>query len=274
METFVNDENAMQDIDISSRQGESHKYHLEEFDGPIDLLLFLIRKNEVNIYDIPIATITEQYLSYVKYATRVSLEDSTEFYVMAATLLYIKSRMLLPVDMDLEDEIEDPRKDLVERLIEYQKYRKLTSLMQEREEQAEWYLERKKIQTTLEFEPDENLWEQIEVWDLLKTFSKIMNNLSAERIISLYEEVSVNEKIALIMEFLETKGEFSFEDLIIRKGSLMDVVCAFLAILECVKSRMILIMQNKLFGDIRIRPRPHELHVASEIEGGDDYYES
>jgi segregation and condensation protein A len=107
-------------------QGEKQSFKLEKFEGPLDLLLFLIRKAEINIYDIPIAAITEQYLGYLKYATRVDLDNITEFYLMAATLIWIKSRMLLPVEVDLESELEDPRRELVEKLIEYQKYKKLS----------------------------------------------------------------------------------------------------------------------------------------------------
>jgi len=243
---------------VSSPESSGHRFQLSDFEGPLDLLLYLIKKNEVNIYDIPIATITEQYLAFINFSTRVPLEDLTDFYLLASTLIYIKSKMLLPLEINLEDEIEDPRRELVERLIEYQKFRKLTELMHDREERTEWSLERRKIQQTLGFEQDAELWEKIEVWDLLKTFSKMMSNISPERIISLYEEVSVNEKIALIMEFIETKESFLFEELVVRRGSVMDIVCAFLAILECVKTKLIIIMQNKLFGDIRIQGRKVE----------------
>jgi segregation and condensation protein A len=231
---------------------DSYRFQLEEFEGPLDLLLFLIKKNEINIYDIPISRITEQYLAYIKYNTRQDLEHVTDFYLMAATLLYIKSRMLLPVEIDLEEELEDPRKELVERLIEYQKFRKLSELMAEKERETEWFIERRKIQTALPFEEEGNQWEQIEVWDLLRTFSHIMTNLTPERIINMYEEVSINEKISLIQEFLETRGEFFFTDLIIKPDSIMEIICAFLAILESVKMKRIRILQNRLFGDIRI----------------------
>ena len=93
--------------------GEGRHFHLKDFEGPLDLLLFLIRKNEVNIYDIPISSITEQYLGYLQSDETTDLDDLTEFYAMAATLLYIKSRMLLPVQIDLDDELEDPRRELI-----------------------------------------------------------------------------------------------------------------------------------------------------------------
>jgi segregation and condensation protein A len=171
---------------------------------------------------------------------------------MAATLLYIKSRTLLPVETEFEDEAQDPRQELVERLIEYQKFRKLSELMEEKEREAEWIVERKKLQRLLPFD-DEELWEKVDIWDLLKTFSGLMANLPGERIFDLYEEVSVNEKITLLTELLENHGECSFTDLVARNGSVMDRVCAFLAILEAVKIRMILILQNRMFGDILIR---------------------
>jgi segregation and condensation protein A len=125
--------------------------------------------------------------------------------------------------------------------------------MEEKEREAEWIVERKKLQRPLPFE-DEELWEKVDIWDLLKTFSALMANLPGERIIDLYEEVSVNEKISLLTELLEDHGECSFTDLVVRNGSVMDIVCAFLAVLEAVKIRMILIFQNRMFGDILIRP--------------------
>jgi segregation and condensation protein A len=232
---------------------QKQHFHLGDFDGPLDLLLFLIRKSEVNIYDIPIASITEQYLSYLNFATKVDLDTMTEFYLMAATLLYIKSKMLLPVELNLDDEIEDPRRDLVEKLIEYQKFRKLSDLMAQKEGEVEWIIERAGSQRILPFS-DEGIWEQVTVWDLLQTFSSLLTSMSSERIIDLYEEVSVNEKVTLIAELLEEREEFLFTDLVKRR-SLLEIVCAFWAVLELVKERRISVMQNRLFGDIRIRAR-------------------
>ncbi|HCM26199.1 MAG TPA: segregation/condensation protein A [Treponema sp.] len=231
----------------------NRNFRLKEFEGPLDLLLFLIKKNEVNIYDIPVAQITEQYLEYLSFATEIDLDDLTDFHAMAATLIYIKSRMLLPVEIELEDDMDDPRQELVEKLIEYQKFKKLSVLMEDKERESEWVIERKKMQRALPF-ADEGLWEKVDVWDLLKTFSGLMTSLTSERIIDLYEEVSINEKIALMNELLETKGECSFDDLVVRNGSIMDIVCAFLAVLEAVKFRMVTIYQNRMFGDILIRP--------------------
>jgi segregation and condensation protein A len=227
-------------------------YSLKEFEGPLDLLLALVRKNEVNIYDIPIAQITDQYIEYLRYAETMDLDDVTEFHAMAATLLYIKSRTLLPIEIDTDDEA-DPRQELVERLIEYQKFKKLSFLMEEKEQEAAWVLERRKIQNVLPF-TDGDLWEQVDIWELLKVFTALKRRLPGESIVDLYEEITVNEKITLMAELLENRGECLFTDLIVRSGSIMDIVCAFLAILEAVKVRMITIFQNRMFADILIRP--------------------
>ncbi len=243
-----------------------NKFKINNFEGPLDVLLFLIKKSEINIYDIPIAQITEQYIDFLDYAVSVNLDNLTEFYVMASTLLYIKSRMLLPVEIDIYDELEDPRKELVDRLIEYQKFKKLSDLMTEQEKESEWRIERTKKQRTLPFPDDDGLWEQIDIWDLFQTFSNIITSLSSERIIDMYEEVSINEKVALMYELLENKQEFYFTELITRTNSMMDVVCAFLALLESVKQKRIFILQNKLFGDILIRRREEQNH--EEVSDG------
>ncbi|MDR0447308.1 MAG: segregation/condensation protein A [Treponema sp.] len=235
----------------------NRSFKVKEFEGPLDLLLFLVKKNEINIYDIPIAQITEQYLAYLKYATDLDLEDLTEFHALAAALLYIKSRMLLPVEIDLDD-FNDPRQELVETLIEYQKFKKLTGLMEERSRETEWVIERKKLQWPLPFNDDE-LWEEIDVWELVKTFAGLMNSIQGEqKIIDLFEEVSINEKITLLSELMETRGICNFTDLITGRGSLMDKICAFLALLEAIRSKMVTVYQNRMFGDIQIRSRNNQ----------------
>jgi segregation and condensation protein A len=258
METAINAEIPL--FQEFPRNENAYTFKLREFEGPLDLLLFLIKKNDVNIYDIPIAEITRQYLDHLRYLAEFDLDGLSEFHAMAASLLYTKSRMLLPVEIDF-DEIEDPRQELVTQLIEYQKFKKLSELMEERGGEVEWVFERKKLQRPLPF-GDDNLWEKIDVWDLLKTFSNLMSSITKERIYDLYEEVSVNEKITLITELLENRGECLFTDLVVRSGSMLDIVCAFLAILEAVKNRMITILQHRMFGDILIRP--HAAATASE----------
>ena len=236
---------------IANNPGISFK--INQFEGPLDLLLFLIKKNEINIYDIPIAQITEQYLEYLIYAEDFNLEEVSEFHTEAATLLLIKSRMLLPVKID-EDDDEDPRQELVERLIEYQKFKKLSELMEEKEQEAEWVIERKRLERTLPFADDE-LWVKADIWALLQTFTSMVSGLSTEmeHIFNLYEEVTINEKTALLSEIIELKGECRFTDLVIRHGSILDIICAFLALLDAVKVRMVMVFQHRMFGDILIR---------------------
>ena len=239
---------------MNESTNEKTNYSAGNFEGPLDLLLFLIKKKEINIYDIPIGEITEQFLEYLDYAVSTDLGDLTDFYSMAADLLYIKSKMLLPMETNLDDgELEDPRQELVDKLIEYQKFKKLSALMEEREDQNEWSFERKRVQRLLPFE-EEELWDKVDTWQLMKTFSKIVQAYSQEQILTMYEEISVSEKITLMNELLENKGECFFTDLIVRKENLMDIVCAFMAILEAVKFKMACIYQNRMFGDIKIRP--------------------
>lgn len=253
----------------SDTSANPQNYKVSSFEGPIDLLLYLVRKNEVNIYDIPIAEITEQFMEAIKLSTSINLDNVTDFYLMASTLIYIKSRMLLPVEVNFEDDIEDPRKELVERLIQHQKIKKLSKLMEEKEQETEWVVERKKDQRMLPFDDDDNLWHEVEVWELVKSFSSIMKNINSEKIVNLFEEVSVNEKITLMNELIENQGNIMFTDLLINPDSILEIVCSFLALLEQVKLKAVRVFQNRLFGDIRISRRDEE-EKKEEIEGSID----
>ncbi len=255
---------------VKEKDDSRRRFAAGEFEGPLDLLWFLIHKSEVNIYDIPIAEITEQYLEYLDYAVQTDLGDLSEFYRWAAMLLNMKSRMLLPVEVDYEDEdVEDPRQELVDKLIEYQKFKKLSELMEKQEDDSEWSFERSRIQRVLPFEDRDSDWEEIDTWDLLqqmqKMFKSMMRQYSNDTILNMYEEISVNEKITLMSELLEKDGECMFSDLITREGNEMDVICAFMAILEAVKFRMITIMQNRVFGDIKLCRRDEAEVVPLEI---------
>ena len=236
----------IQDNNMVSEQTEnvSHKFKLGEFEGPLDLLLFLIRKSEINIYDIPISEIVEQYLAFLEYATKKNLDNLSEFYTMAATLLYIKSRMLLPVEVDIDDEFEDPRAELVERLIEYQKFKKLSEIMSDKEKESEWIIERTSNQRNLPFVNDDELWEEIDIWDLLQTFSSIISNLSNEQILDIYEEVTLNAKITLMNEMLDKQSEILLS--------------------EFKKNKIISVYQNRMFGDIRIRKYQNKIETSRE----------
>jgi len=181
--------------------------------------------------------------------------------------------MLLPVSGDGDEEdYDDPRQELVDKLIEYQRYRKLSDMMSDREEELEYELERRSAQPVLPFDDSEALWEQLDVWDLLKTFSQLVSNISSDRLISLYEEVTVNEKLTLIEELLDRSGEFMFTDLVRNQESIMEFVCAFIAILESARQRTIRIMQNRMFGDIRVVAGLRDLEYSyetDEVQGED-----
>lgn len=236
---------------------ERRQYVAGEFEGPLDLLWALIHEQKIDIYDIPIVQITEQFLEYLDFAESVNLGDLSEFYNMAAKLIYIKSKTMLPYEKSAsdDDDYEDPRDELVERLIEYHKFKKLSYLMEEKEDENEWDFERKKIKRIVPVEQDD-VWKRIDTWDLLEQMQKMFKNLMSaytdSKILDMYEEISVNEKITLINEFLDEKGECLFTDLITRAGSELDIICAFMAVLEAVKFKMAVIYQHSSFGDIKI----------------------
>ncbi|MDX9810230.1 MAG: segregation/condensation protein A [Sphaerochaetaceae bacterium] len=241
----------------SETDHRSHlSYTLDQFEGPLDLLLYLIQKAQINIYDIPIAQITDQFIGYLNLAEKPDLDELADFYLMAAHLLLIKSRMLLPRSSILDDdeELDDPRSELVERLLEYQKYKRYSTLLSDSNRQGELYIQRKKAQFMLPFD-DSDLWNEISVWDLLKTFTSLLRSITTEQVFNVYEEVTTKQKITLMYELFEKQDELSFFDIVANPESRLDVICAFLAILEAVKFHMVVIIQHQLFGDILIRKR-------------------
>lgn len=227
------------------------------FEGPLDLLWSLIHENKINIFDIPIAQITEQFLEYLDWAQQLDLQDLSEFYFWASKLACMKSRLLLPHEVRGEDsdDSEDAREELVEQLIEYQRFKKLSALMEERQDVSEWSFERKGIDRTLPLD-DENLWQKVDSWSLLLDMQKMFKNLTDlrrnKRIMDLSEDISPKEKLALMSELLEERNECMFTQLITRRQNALDVVCAFMAILEAVKLELVEIYQNVMFGDIKI----------------------
>ncbi len=236
---------------------QKRKFIAGQFEGPLDLLWSLIRENKINIYDIPIAEITEQFLNYLDYVSETNLQDLSEFYSWAARLVHIKSRMLLPVEITYNDDenMEDPRTELVEQLIEYQRFKKLSLLMEEQEEHNEWNLERRKVNRFIPFETKGDGWEKVDADSLLLDMKQIYMNLTSsntEILGSITDDITPNEKITLMNEFLERKGECMFTELITHRGNPLDLVCAFIAILEAAKFDMAEIYQNKIYGDIKI----------------------
>lgn len=236
---------------------EGISYKTAAFEGPLDLLLYLIQKSEINIYDIPIAEITDQFMHYMKSEAVTSLGDISDFYKMAADLLWIKSRMLLPVDIEFDEEYEDPRKELVQRLLDYQKFKKYSQLLFGSERQGELLVERRKAQFMLPFS-DEELWHDADVVDLLRTYADLMGKIDSlsHKVFNIYEEVTINEKVTLMNELLESNDVIHFTDVIVKINSPEHVISAFLAVLESVKDCLILIRQDADYGDIAIWRRP------------------
>ncbi len=229
-------------------------YTLEKFEGPLDLLLHLIQKAKVNIYEIPVAQITDQFLEYLNEAEQMPLDELSDFYQMAAHLLYMKSRMLLPSfdSIEEDEEFSQLKSDLIDSLIEYQKYKRYSALLATSQEEGELFIPRKRSGFALPFK-DEELFGETNVWDLFQSFSKMLRSITPQQVFSVYEEVTIKQKIALMSELFESTEVIRFVDLIVNYSSPFDLICAFLAILDAVKFSMIEISQDELFGEIMIR---------------------
>ncbi|MFC4767305.1 segregation and condensation protein A [Effusibacillus consociatus] len=237
---------------------------LESFEGPLDLLLHLVEKNEMDIYNIPIVEITEQYLSYIRAMQELKLDIASEFLVMAATLLAIKSNMLLPKPEPLElddvfdmmEEGMDPRQLLMERLIEYKKFKHLAAELQSRETHRSSIYTRPPADLSV-FIPDEepNPVQGVSLYDLLDAFRSALMKAEEEEPVAHVQrdEVSVKERISEILEFLHSaQGQASFTSLLSRYRRRSEIVVTFLAILELIKNNKIRCIQQHLFADIQL----------------------
>ena len=232
-------------------------FHLAQYDGPLDLLLDLIRKQQINVYDIPIAQITAQYLEYMQQAAELDIELSSEFVFMAATLIHIKSRLLLPRDPELDrlSPEEDPRQELVERLIQHQQFKNAAEMLQQKRliEEAVW--SHPQIQAFLSDGESREL--AVTIFDLVKTFQGVLERTKNRPVYELGKEnVSVPEMIDFLRRQLEDERRaevLSVTRLFDRQRSRRAMICLFLAILELVKRRSIELVQERLFGEIAIR---------------------
>ncbi|MBI4398977.1 MAG: segregation/condensation protein A [Candidatus Omnitrophica bacterium] len=239
---------------------------LPVFEGPLDLLLELIKKNEVNIYDIPITEITRQYIDYLNQMREMDLEVAGEFLIMAATLLYIKSKMLLPDEPAEEEELEeDPREALVRKLLEYQAFKEAAS------ELGEMELARSKIFTRqladfyfkdLEEEAALQAPLSADLSDLLQAFHKVLKAISRENIHEVFEQViTIDQKIEHIRRYIREKREFYFSELLPQSVTRNELIVTFLAMLEITRQKAIYVEQKKMFEDIRIRSLSLNGHV-------------
>jgi segregation and condensation protein A len=231
----------------------STQFQLEIFEGPLDLLLHLIKKNEVSITDIPIATITEQYLATLELMQTLNLDLAGEFLVMAATLVHIKSRMLLPAGVDGEDEEDegvDPREELVRRLLEYQRYKDAAAELEQREVLTRDVFVR--ASATIE-EAGPREFREVSVFELVGALKRVIDRLPKDAIHEVtLDKVTVREKMTLLLDKLHNQGKIFFEALFDEVRTRMEVVVTFLAMLELVKVRAIRISQDELNGPIVI----------------------
>ena len=235
---------------------EEYRVKLDVFEGPLDLLLYLIRKEEVDIYDIPIERITQQYIAYLDLMRMLDLSIAGEFIVMAATLMMIKSRMLLPADErtaeDEEEEEGDPRWDLVRQLVEYKKFKDAAIHLGSLEEQQENIFLRPEGDVELGAQPDVSL-EDVSIFDLIAAFNEALSKVQKEELREIFaERFTVGEKIDYLMERLEKTERLSLTALFADMTSRHEVVCTFLAVLELMKLRQIRATQETAYGAIEL----------------------
>ncbi len=251
---------------------EKQVFKTEEFEGPLDLLLYQIQKSEINIYDIPIAQITQQFLDYINEHKDSGLKNLADFYRMAADLLYIKSKMLLPVEVEFDEEYEDPRQELVERLLEYQKFKKYTDLLTGAAVGDNFHIPRKENFFALPF-LDEDLFKGLTADDLFKAFRTIIEKKAPAKLFNVFEEVSVKEKRAYMMELFETKDQITISEVIVHFDQPLHIICSFMAILEMAKDKVIVFQQNEPNGEIYIVQRPQDWTASLADEYDKDYDE-
>ena len=239
-------------------------YKLEKFEGPLDLLLHLIDKNKVDIYDIPIVEITRQYLEYVNQMEREDLNIVSDFLVMAATLLDIKSRMLLPAKEDEEGEEEDPKAELVARLMEYRRYKMMAQELLDLEEDAQGILFKPPTvpKEVAKYEPPvdlDQLLDGLTLAKLQRIFEGVMKRQEdkVDPIRSSFgtikkEPVSLEERVMDVLRFARKKRRFSFRQMLTRQGDKLEIVVTFLAVLELMKVGKLSLTQEHTFDDMEI----------------------
>jgi segregation and condensation protein A len=235
----------------------SYEIKLDIFEGPLDLLLYLIKKNEIDIYNIPIALITEQYLNYLGVMQSLNLDLAGEYLVLASTLLHIKSKMLLPVDeekTDEDEEGEDPREELVKQLVEYQAFKEVALKIEHRPVLERDVFKRTYPVTLDSSEEEEEPLEEIDMFVLLQAFQRIVASIDDKFMMDIdVEKMTLTDRINDIMERLTVEKSTTFSDLLSEHRTKKSMVYTFLAILELMKLKMIKVYQSAPFDTIRIR---------------------
>lgn len=239
------------DQNESATAETDYKVRLENiFEGPMDLLVHLIRKNKVDIYDIPVALITEQYLTYLEWMKLLNIDNVGDFLVMASTLAQIKSRMLLPSHGDEEDE-EDPRLEVVRPLAEYLQIKSAAEELANRNMLGDKIFTRRTKSANL-FKEDQELV-QVGLFELIDAFQRILQKVSRDHTVDFTAEtVSVKDRMNAIVNELEEKGSIAFNELFTDHPQRMDIIVTFLALLELMKLNLARVAQHLQSGTIRI----------------------
>ncbi len=236
------------------------------YEGPLDLLLDLIRKQDIDIYDIPIAKITEQYLAYVEKIREVDVNVAADFIYMAAVLIHIKSKMLLPRDpLAKAEELEDPRTELVNRLLEHEKFKSAAQMLLQKQQIEEAVLTNPALKDFIDAEGTEPEI-AADVIDLVKTFQQIVERLRTRPMLNVDEDtVTVGQMIDYLRKRLELESRpIRLKQLLMRVPSRQALVCMFLALLELVRLQAIQVRQEQLFGEIAVRKHKHFAEIMSQ----------
>jgi segregation and condensation protein A len=236
------------------------------YEGPLDLLLDLIRKQDIDIYDIPIARITEQYLAHVEKMRELDVNVAADFIYMAAVLIHIKSKMLLPRDpMAKAEELEDPRTELVNRLLEHEKFKSAAQMLLQKQQIEDAVLTNPALKEFMDAEGTEPEM-AADVIDLVKTFQQILERLRTRPVINVNEEtVTVGQMIDYLRRRLELESRpIRLKQLLMRVPSRQALVCMFLALLEMVRLQAIQVRQDQLFGEIAVRKHTHFAEILTE----------
>lgn len=230
-----------------------YKVALESYNGPLDLLLYLIQKNEVDIYDIPIARITEQYMSYLDALNILNLNIAGDFLVMAATLMHIKSKALLPTtELEEEEDLEDPRLELVKQLLEYKRYKETAITLAKKAETRGMRFSRL-INSSFDNQEAELLLDDIGLWDLTKAFSRLMEQTLGDVPTTIVDDdTPIHVYMAMILERLQAAPSLPLFELFSEFRERLRIIGIFLALLELVRLRRILVEQSSEQSDIRL----------------------
>jgi len=236
---------------MNNIENDTYRIRLDKFEGPFDLLIYLVKNSKININDISISEITKQFLYYLKEASEVNIEKTSNFIFTTSILLYLKSKTLIPQEIFIEDEGMDERKEFVNNLIEYQKFKVAAGVMKKNIEE-EKVLIRRDAQLTIDFKDNDN-WEEVSIMDLIIAFSKVAKEVDESVLKTVeMEEISIDDKIDEILDYLIKNQNVTFHLLFPSNCSKYVLIITFLALLELVKMKKIYILQHKLFGSIKI----------------------